>query len=83
MTKIRKEPCEGWMIVLFTVVSFVVGCVDQICQLFLSECNFFSYRFWPCHCGFLTIPCLWEIRFSSQMISGTVIWLLGLDRIFK
>ena len=42
MTKITKEPCEGWMIVLFTVVSFVVGCVDQICQLFLSECVIFS-----------------------------------------
>ena len=30
------------MIVLFIVVSFVIGCVDRICQLFLSECVFFS-----------------------------------------
>ena len=33
--------------------------------------------------SFFTLPCLWEIRFSSQMISGTVIWLLGLHEIFK
>ena len=42
---------------------------------------FFNYSFWPCHYGFLTFHCLGEN--SSQMISGTVIWLLGLDRIFK
>ena len=30
------------MIVLFMVVSFVIGCVDRMCQLFLSECVFFS-----------------------------------------
>ena len=28
---------------------------------------------------FFTFPCLWEIRFSS----GTVSWLLGLDRILS
>ena len=66
------------------VVSFVIGCVNQICQLFLSECLFiFNYSFWSCHYGFLIFPCLWEISFSSQMISGTVIWLFGLDRIFR
>ena len=46
-------------------------------------CLFLSHSSWPCHCGFLTFPHLWEISFSSQMISGTVSWLLGLDRIFK
>ena len=60
------------MIVLFMVVSFVIGCVDGMCLLYLSECVFFHHSFWPCHCGFLTFPCLWEIRFSGQMIHGTV-----------
>ena len=70
------------MIVLFNVVSFVIGCVSYSFQnVFFSF--FFNYSFWPCHYGFLTLPCLWEISFSSQMINGTVIWLLGLDRIFK
>ena len=45
--------------------------------------SFFSHSFWPRHYGFLTFPSLWEISFSSQMISGTVSWLLGSDRIFK
>ena len=84
MTNVRREPCGGWGIVLFIVVSFVIGCVDRMCQSFLSECVFFfNHSFWPCHYGFLTFLCLWEIRFSSQMVSGTVSWLLGLDRIFK
>ena len=56
---------------VFMVVSFVTGCVDWMCQSFLSEC-LFSVRFWPCRYGFLTFSCLWEIRFPSQMISGTV-----------
>ena len=30
------------MIVLFMVVSFVIGCVDRMCQSFLSECVYFS-----------------------------------------
>ena len=30
------------MIVLFMVVSFVIGCVDRTCQLFLSERVIFS-----------------------------------------
>ena len=42
MTSIGKDPCGGWMIVLFMVVSFVIGCVNQMCQLFLSECVSFS-----------------------------------------
>ena len=72
------------MIVLFVVVSFVTGCVDRMCQLFLSECVFcLNYSFWPCHYVFLTFPSLWEIGFSSQMMSETVIWLLDLHRIFK
>ena len=28
------------MIVLFMVVSFVIGCVDRMCQSFRSECLF-------------------------------------------
>ena len=87
MTNIRKEPCGGWLIVLLMVVSSVIGCVDRMCQLFLSECvfsfYFFYYSFWPCHYRFLTFPCMWQISISSQMISGAVIWLLGSDRIFK
>ena len=71
------------MIVLLMVVSFVIGCVDRMCQSFLSECVFFHHSFWPCHYAFLTFHCLWEIRFSSRMISETVSWLLGLDKIFK
>ena len=83
MTNIRREPCGGWMIVLFMVVSFVIRCVDRMCQSFFSECLFFHHNFRPCRNEFLAFPCLWEISFSSQMISGTVSWLLGLDRIFK
>ena len=75
------------MIVLLMVVAFIIGCVDRMCQSFLSERIFFVFlfhhSFWPCRYGFLTFPCLWEIRFSSQMISVTVSLLLGLDRIFK
>ena len=44
--------------------------------------SFFNHTFLPCRYRFLTFPCLWKISFSSKMISGTVIWLLGLDRIF-
>ena len=82
------------MIVLFMIVSFITGCVDRMCQSFLSECFlyvasvfflffFFNHSFWRCRYGFLTFSCLWEIRVFSQTISGTVSWLLGLDRIFK
>ena len=71
------------MLVLFMGLSFVIGYVDRMCQSFLSECVFFHHSFWSCRCGFLTFPCLWEISFSGQIISGTVSWLLGLDRIFK
>ena len=72
------------MIVLFMIVSFVIGCVDLMCQLFLSVfVVFVNHSFWPCCYGFLTFLCLWQISFSSQMISGTVSWLLRLDRIFK
>ena len=62
VTNIRRQPYRGWMIVLFMVVSFVIGCVSH----FFSEyvCLF-------CH-SFFTFLCLWEISFSGQMISGTV-----------
>ena len=45
MANIRREPCGGWVIVLFMVVPFVIGCVDRMCQLFLSECVFFQLSF--------------------------------------
>ena len=67
------------MIVLFMVVSFVIGFVSHSFQ----NVSFFYHSFRPCRYGFLTFPCLWEISFSSQMISGTISWLLGLDRILK
>ena len=68
------------MIVSFMVVPFVIGCVSHSFQN-VSFCIFFSFfhhSFWPCRYGFSTFPCLWEIRFSGQMISGTVSWSLGL-----
>ena len=75
MTNIRRAPCGGWMIILFMVVSFVIGCGC------LSECVFI---FFIIAFGLVVMDfCLWEIRFSGQMINGTVSWLLGLDRIFK
>ena len=43
MTNIRRKPFRGWMIVLFMAVSFAIGCVDRICQSFLSECVFLSF----------------------------------------
>ena len=67
------------MIVFFMIVSFVIGCFDRMCR---SDVSFY-HSFWPCHYGFLTFPCLWEISFSGQMISGTLSWLLGLDTIFN
>ena len=38
---------------LFLVVSFVMGCVNQICQSFLSKYVFFHHSFWSCRYGFL------------------------------
>ena len=38
MTNIRREPYGRWMIFLFMVVPFVIGCVNGICQSFLSGC---------------------------------------------
>ena len=74
------------MIILLMVVSFVIGCVNRMCQSFLPECVFFFIFivvFGLVVMNFFTFPCLWDISFSSQMISGTVSWLLGLNRIFK
>ena len=51
---------------------FIHGCVFVILDVSIG-----------CRYGFLTFPCLWEISFSSQMISGTVSWLLGLDTTYK
>ena len=70
--------------------SFIHGCVfyHWICRLDVSVIpfivclfSFFHHRFWPCRCRFLSFPCLWEIHFSSQMIIGTVSWLLDLDKV--
>ena len=85
MTNSRREPCGGWMIVLFMVVSFITGCVNHFFQsVSLFSFLFFSnHSFWPCHYGCLTVPCLWEISSSSQMIRRIVSWLLGLDGIFR
>ena len=73
------------MIALFMIVSFIIGCVDRMCQSFLSECLslFFSIivlalSFWIFD---LSLPV--GESFSGQMINGTVSRLLGLDRIFK
>ena len=57
------------MIVLFMVMPFITGCVNRMCQPFFQDVLFccFNHSFWPCCCGFLTFPCLWEISFSSQM----------------
>ena len=38
---IRRKPCGGWMVALFIAVTFDTGCVDRMCQSFLSECVFF------------------------------------------
>ena len=69
---------------------FIHGCVFcyWMCRsdvsVILFRMSFFVHQsFWLCRYGFLTFPCLWEISPSGQMISGTVSWLLGLDRIFK
>ena len=55
---------------------FVHGCVNSICQLFLQNVWFLSILV-------LIFSFLWEISFSGQMISGTLNWLLALDRIIK
>ena len=39
---IRKEPCEGWIIVLFMLMCFVIGCVDRMCKYFFQDVSFFS-----------------------------------------
>ena len=71
------------MIILFMVVSLLLDVSIRCVSHSFQNVSFFHDSFWPSHYGFLTFPCLWEISFSSQMISGTVSWLLGLDRIFK
>ena len=73
----------GWMIVLVMVVSFVIGCVNQMCRSFLLECVFLFFSTIVFGLVFicLAFPCLWEISFSNQMISRTLNWLLGLHRI--
>ena len=58
-------------------------CRSDVSVILFRMCPFFHHILWPCHYRFLTFPCLFEIGFSGKMISGTVSWLLGLDRIFK
>ena len=73
----RVADCYSWLCLLLLDVS--IGSVSHSFQ----NLSFFHHSFWPCCYEFLTFPCLWEISFSGQMISGTVSWLLSLDRIFK
>ena len=71
MTNIKEEPFGGWVIVLFMVMSFVIGCVNRMCQSFHSGCVcvFFNHSFWPCCCNrHLTFLSLWEITFSGLMV---------------
>ena len=63
MKIIGGELCGGWIIVLFMVMSFIIGCVDRIGCVF----SFSNHSSWL-GCGFLTFPYLWGIHFSSQMI---------------
>ena len=71
------------MVVLFMVVSFLIGCVDWMSQSFLSECVFFSIIV----LGLVVMDFYLSLpvgdKFSGQMINETISWLLGLDRIFK
>ena len=64
------------------LLDVLIGCVSHSFQN-VSFFFFFNHSFWPCCYGFLIFLCLWEISFSGQMISGTVSWLMRLDRIFK
>ena len=54
------------MIVLFMVMSFIIGRDSN----FLQDVCFLSFNpsFWPGRCGLLTFPCLWKTSFSCQMI---------------
>ena len=77
------------MIVLFTVLSFIIGYVDRMCQSFLSGCVF-SFFFFSTTIIFglvavdiLTFSLPARDKFLQTDDSGTVIWFLGLDRIFK
>ena len=56
--------------------SDVSGIPFRMCLAFQSQC--LALSLWIFDFLFL-----WEISFSSQMISETVSWSLGLDRIFK
>ena len=44
MANIRKEPCGGlrWMIVLFIVISFIIGCVDWMSAISFRMCCVFD-----------------------------------------
>ena len=57
----------SWLCLLF-ILDLSIGCVSHSFQ----NVPFYHHSFWPCSNGFLTFPCLWEISFSSQMISGAV-----------
>ena len=73
----RMDDCFVYLWLCLLLLDVSIACVSYSFQ----SVSFFSYICWPCHYGFLIFPCLREISSSSQMISGTVIWLLGLDRI--
>ena len=40
MTNIRRESCEGWMIVLFKVMSFTLHKLTEYVNLFLKNVSF-------------------------------------------
>ena len=42
ITNIMREPCGGWITVLLMVVSFVIGCVDRMCQSSFQNLSFSS-----------------------------------------
>ena len=48
VANIKKGQCGGKTTVLFMVMSFIIGCVDRMCQSFLSGCLFSDDSFWPC-----------------------------------
>ena len=71
------------MFVLFVAMSFIIGCVDRVCQSFLSGNPFFFYFFFFSTIVFGLVVIIFYLslpvgdKFSSQMTIGTVSWLLG------
>ena len=69
---------------------FIYGCVfcywmfrSDVSVIPFRMCLCFNHSFWPLSLRIFDLSLLLRDKFSSQMISRTDIWLLGLDRIFK